>query len=107
MADDGPGAPLQHHSRIFERLIRLDASRSKPGHGLGLGMVEAIALAHAGTAAAVEGPPGLAVEIRLPALNVQIPSPRDRPWEIETFTRNTVVGDARLRPGPINFLRMA
>ncbi|EZP70904.1 HAMP domain-containing sensor histidine kinase [Novosphingobium resinovorum] len=67
VADDGPGVPLKDQPRIFERLVRLDTNRGSPGHGLGLSMVQAIAAAHDGTARIVAGPPGMVVEIRLPA----------------------------------------
>ncbi|HEY0237205.1 MAG TPA: HAMP domain-containing sensor histidine kinase, partial [Friedmanniella sp.] len=36
VADDGPGVPGADAQRIFERLVRLDASRSSGGSGLGL-----------------------------------------------------------------------
>ncbi|MFC0686372.1 ATP-binding protein [Novosphingobium clariflavum] len=70
--------PPQDRERIFERLIRLDTSRSRPGHGLGLSMVEAIALAHGGTARVVPGNQGLAIDVGFPALTAQ--SHED--WEI-------------------------
>lgn len=60
--DDGPGVPPEYRQRIFDRLIRLDPSRSRPGHGLGLSMVATIASAHDGTVAAVPGERGLAIE---------------------------------------------
>lgn len=78
VADDGPGVPPQDRERIFERLIRLDASRSRPGHGLGLSMVEAVALAHGGTARVVPGDEGLSIEVGFPALSGQT----REDWEI-------------------------
>lgn len=67
VADDGPGVPPQDRARIFERLVRLNTDRSRPGHGLGLSMVRAITAAHNGTARIVDGPPGMVIEIRLKA----------------------------------------
>lgn len=46
--DDGPGVPEGDRLRIFERLVRLDASRSAGGAGLGLPIARGIARAHGG-----------------------------------------------------------
>ncbi|MFI6151359.1 sensor histidine kinase [Kitasatospora sp. NPDC051170] len=70
IADDGPGIPAEERDRVFDRFVRLDASR---GHasgstGLGLAIVREIAIAHQGTVsigAAVEG--GALVTVTLPA----------------------------------------
>lgn len=44
--DDGPGIPSWDRERVKERFVRLDKSRSLPGSGLGLSLVEAIADLH-------------------------------------------------------------
>jgi signal transduction histidine kinase len=44
--DNGPGIPAGERQRVLERFVRLGASRSTPGHGLGLSLVNAIARAH-------------------------------------------------------------
>ncbi len=46
IADTGPGVPLADQQRIFETGVRLDSRR--PGSGLGLAVVRAIAEAHGG-----------------------------------------------------------
>ncbi len=46
IADSGPGIPEHLHSKVLERLYRLDTSRSTPGNGLGLALVSAIAELH-------------------------------------------------------------
>jgi len=66
VSDTGPGIPAEDAIRVFEPMIRLERSRSTPGHGLGLSMVAAIIAAHHGTVAIVPGTPGLSMEIRLP-----------------------------------------
>lgn len=67
--DEGPGIPPAEHERAFRRLTRLDASRSTPGHGLGLSLVAAIVEAHGGTVGIVPSEAGLTIEIALPALD--------------------------------------
>jgi len=44
--DDGPGIPTWDRERVKERFVRLDKSRSLPGSGLGLSLVEAVADLH-------------------------------------------------------------
>jgi len=46
IGDDGPGISPVDRDRIFERFFRSDASRSTPGNGLGLSLVQAIAEMH-------------------------------------------------------------
>lgn len=55
--DQGKGIPESEHQRIWQRLYRVDQSRSEPGLGLGLSIVEAIAIAHGGRVE-VESTPG-------------------------------------------------
>ncbi len=66
--DDGPGVPSQARERIFQRFVRLDPSRSAPGHGLGLATVAAIIEAHGGSIRVVPSERGLVYVIDLPAL---------------------------------------
>lgn len=68
VADDGPGVPLSEHERVFDRLVRLDSSRSTPGHGLGLSMVAAIASAHEGKVRVLPSEQGMIVEFAMAAL---------------------------------------
>ena len=44
--DNGPGVPQEEHARLFQPLYRREASRSRPGYGLGLALVSAIAELH-------------------------------------------------------------
>ncbi|MGJ8562226.1 MAG: ATP-binding protein [Alphaproteobacteria bacterium] len=46
ITDDGPGIPESERQRVKERFVRLDKSRSEPGSGLGLALVDAIADLH-------------------------------------------------------------
>jgi signal transduction histidine kinase len=56
--DTGPGIPAEELPHIWERLYRGDRSRSTPGLGLGLSLVQAIVRAHGGTVAARSLPEG-------------------------------------------------
>jgi signal transduction histidine kinase len=64
--DDGPGIPDDAHAHALRRFGRLEASRNRPGHGLGLPLVQAIARLHHGTLELGDAAPGLAVHLDLP-----------------------------------------
>ena len=46
VADNGPGIPETERERVLERFVRLDATRTSPGNGLGLSLVRAVAGLH-------------------------------------------------------------
>ncbi|HZE39986.1 MAG TPA: HAMP domain-containing sensor histidine kinase [Stackebrandtia sp.] len=50
VADDGPGIAPEHRDKVFDRLYRVDPSRSRAtgGSGLGLSIVDSIVRAHGG-----------------------------------------------------------
>lgn len=66
VSDDGAGIPPEACDAVFRRFVRLEESRTRPGHGLGLNMVAAIALAHHGSAKALAQPVGATIEVSLP-----------------------------------------
>jgi heavy metal sensor kinase len=73
VSDEGPGVPPEDRERIFERFVRVDAARSRPGGaGLGLPIARCIAEAHGGTLTlAPSGPRGCSFLVRLPAVIVR------------------------------------
>jgi signal transduction histidine kinase len=76
--DDGPGIAIEHQPRVFERLYRADASRSRRsgGAGLGLAIVKWVAEAHGGYATLTSTPgEGSLFKIVLP---VEQPAPAQR-----------------------------
>ena len=67
VAADGPGVPDAERARLFDRFYRLERSRSSPGSGLGLALVQAVARLHRGDAALSDGAPGLEAQVLFPA----------------------------------------
>ena len=63
VTDDGPGIPLARRSEVMRRFVRLEASRNRPGNGLGLALVEAIARLHDATVTLEDAQPGLRVRV--------------------------------------------
>jgi signal transduction histidine kinase len=48
VTDSGPGIDPRDHKRVTERFTRLEQSRTRPGNGLGLSLVRAVAQLHGG-----------------------------------------------------------
>jgi signal transduction histidine kinase len=74
VSDNGPGVPADKRGEVTKRFFRLDASRSKPGTGLGLSLVEAVMELHGGrlelsaTDEANSETPGLTVTMVFPVV---------------------------------------
>ena len=58
VSDHGPGVPADKRGDVVKRFMRLDESRSKPGTGLGLSLVEAIMALHGGRLELSDTEPG-------------------------------------------------
>jgi signal transduction histidine kinase len=67
VTDQGQGIPEADRERVLGRFVRLEASRSEPGSGLGLSLVAAVARLHGGTLRLEDNHPGLKVVLSLPA----------------------------------------
>jgi signal transduction histidine kinase len=83
--DTGPGIPVEHLPRVFDRFYKVDASRSvagtHAGSGLGLSIVRAILERHGGGVTASNAPGGGAMfELTLPSAGEGSgrQSPRDK-----------------------------
>jgi signal transduction histidine kinase len=66
VGDRGQGIPADDRMRVLERFVRLETSRSQPGSGLGLSLVNAVAHLHGGTLSLADDEPGLRAVITLP-----------------------------------------
>ena len=64
VCDRGPGIGSQDRQRVLQRFVRLDASRSLPGTGLGLSFVAAVAEQHGASLRLEDAAPGLRVTLR-------------------------------------------
>lgn len=62
-ADTGPGIPEAQRAAMLEPFKRLDESRSRPGSGLGLSIVAAVARQHDATVLLDDNQPGLRVTL--------------------------------------------
>ena len=74
VADNGPGISDTDRTRVLKRFVRLEESRTKPGTGLGLSLVAAVARLHGGRVRLEDNAPGLKVVLVLPA-RVAVPEP--------------------------------
>ena len=68
VADRGPGVAPQDRERALKRFVRLEKSRSRPGSGLGLSLVAAVARLHGGSIRLEDNAPGLRAVLALPLL---------------------------------------
>jgi signal transduction histidine kinase len=100
VSDSGPGIPIAERRRVFRRFYRLESSRSTPGNGLGLRLVEAIAALHQVSIELSDNDPGLQFTLRflrlkdnsLPEISsrpaqqklVVFPLPVEEPYSLQT-----------------------
>jgi signal transduction histidine kinase len=69
VTDHGPGIPEADRKRATERFVRLEASRTQPGSGLGLSLASAVAKLHRGELRLDDAAPGLRATLAFPALS--------------------------------------
>ena len=68
VTDRGPGIPESDRAHAVERFVRLEASRTQPGSGLGLSLASAVATLHGGALKLADAQPGLRATLAIPAL---------------------------------------
>ena len=66
VSDTGPGISEADRERVKDRFVRLDASRSQPGSGLGLALVDSVMKLHGGKLLIEDAAPGLTVKLVFP-----------------------------------------
>jgi signal transduction histidine kinase len=66
VTDNGPGIAPEDRSRVVERFVRLEKSRTEAGSGLGLSLVAAVARLHKGEFRIEDNAPGVRAVIDLP-----------------------------------------
>jgi signal transduction histidine kinase len=67
VTDHGPGIPVADRRHAVERFVRLEASRTQPGSGLGLSLASAVATLHGGDLRLDDAHPGLIATLAIPA----------------------------------------
>jgi signal transduction histidine kinase len=67
VTDHGPGIPEADRKHAVERFVRLEASRTQPGSGLGLSLASAVATLHGGELRLGDAHPGLTATLAIPA----------------------------------------
>jgi len=67
VTDHGPGIPEADRKHAVERFVRLEASRTQPGSGLGLSLASAVATLHGGELRLGDSHPGLTATLAIPA----------------------------------------
>jgi signal transduction histidine kinase len=66
LSDNGPGIPTDQRDKVFQRFFRLEQSRTTPGNGLGMSLVQAVVQLHHLTIELQDNQPGLKVIIAFP-----------------------------------------
>ncbi len=67
VTDHGPGIPEADRGHAVERFVRLEASRTQPGSGLGLSLASAVATLHGGDLRLGDAHPGLRATLAIPS----------------------------------------
>jgi signal transduction histidine kinase len=66
VTDRGPGIPSEERKYVLRRFYRLERSRNRPGNGLGLSLVAAVAKLHGARIEMTDNAPGLRIALCFP-----------------------------------------
>ncbi len=94
VADSGPGIPIDDREHVLDRFVRLDETRTTPGNGLGLSLVNAVAKLHGAKLTLDDNEPGLRI-----SLDFSMPSRRRRDDRNTAMARSHQKNKAS-SPGP-------
>jgi len=83
VTDHGPGIPEADRGHAVERFVRLEASRTQPGSGLGLSLASAVATLHGGALKLDDAHPGLRATLAIPALAGAVAQKLSSPLPLE------------------------
>lgn len=75
LADNGPGIPAAFRKKVLQRFYRLEGSRTTAGNGLGLSLVNAVAVLHGASLELRDNEPGLRCILCFPENNRPAVSP--------------------------------
>jgi signal transduction histidine kinase len=78
ISDRGPGIPSDERNHVLQRFYRLERSRNRPGNGLGLSLVAAVANLHSAHIVMDDNSPGLRIELHFPMPQRAMPTMSDQ-----------------------------
>jgi signal transduction histidine kinase len=81
ITDRGLGIPIEERKLVLRRFYRLERSRNRPGNGLGLSLVAAVANLHGAHIAMADNAPGLKIELHFPVPQ-RASDRQEQPWAI-------------------------
>src|SRR5258707_1964134 len=88
VTDHGPGIPASDRKHAVERFVRLEASRTQPGSGLGLSLASAVATLPCGELRLRDSPPR-------PSPPLSFPGPARAPCRVSVLQPRVATEDAR------------
>ncbi|KZY72962.1 hypothetical protein A3737_27630 [Oleiphilus sp. HI0065] len=90
IADSGIGIPEDERGKVFDRFYRVAKSRSLPGNGLGLSLVQAVVELHQGKIMLGDNNPGLVVTLNLPLIKKKEAAPKlERPENLKASQKSS------------------
>ena len=72
VADTGPGLPPEFAEQAFDRFARAPRDLGVPGHGLGLALVQAVALRHGANLLLPDSEKGFVIKIGWPSVRADL-----------------------------------